>query len=132
MIDLVLAALFFPVSHFLISSTPVRGVFVILLGYKAKKRLPHYSHARNHADLALCCVLIGMPTAPVILFIGSLIARNPSDPTIQLIEAIVLLNIGLALFFGGLAKFPWMRKAVAAIQNRTRTLLTASRPNGRR
>jgi uncharacterized membrane protein len=32
MIDLVLAALFFPLSHFLISSTPVRGMLVNLLG----------------------------------------------------------------------------------------------------
>jgi uncharacterized membrane protein len=32
MIDLVLASLFFPLSHFLISSTPLRAIFVNLLG----------------------------------------------------------------------------------------------------
>jgi hypothetical protein len=111
---------------------PIIGA-LIFLGHQAEKRFPPNSNARNRADLALGCVLIGMPTVPVILSIGSLIARNPSDPTIQLIEAIVLLNVGLALFFGGLAKFPWMRKAVAAIQNRIRSLLNGTEAeNGRR
>jgi len=34
MVDLVLASLFFPLSHFLISSTPLRAMSVNLLGEK--------------------------------------------------------------------------------------------------
>jgi hypothetical protein len=102
---------------------PIIGA-LIFLGHRAEKRFPPNSNARNRTDLALGCAVLAMPGAPLIFFIGRLIVSNPSDPTIQIIETIGLFWIGLALFFGGLAKFPWMRKTVAAIQNRIRTMLT--------
>jgi hypothetical protein len=99
---------------------PIMGA-VIFIGHQVAKRYPSDSVERNRADLALGCVVIGMSGIPLLVAIGSLVIRNPTDPIILSIESFVGFWIALALFFGGLARFPWMRKAVAAIKNALRT-----------
>jgi hypothetical protein len=97
---------------------------LLLIGNKVADRYPNGSVVRDRTEMALGCGILALPGAPLILFIGSLIVRNPHEPIIQMIVAFGLFWLCTALIFGAMANFPWMQKAVAAICNRIRTLLS--------
>jgi hypothetical protein len=96
---------------------PIMGL-LIFIGNKVADRYPNESVVRERAEMALGCGILALPGAPLILFIGSLIVRNPHEPIIQLIVAFGLFWLCTALIFGALLKFPWVQKAVATIYNR--------------
>lgn len=95
---------------------------LIFIGKKVSYRYPNGSVVRDRSEMALGCGLLALPGTPLILFIGSLVARNPHDPIIQLIMAFVLFWLAAALIFGGLVKFPWMRNAVSTLHSRIRAM----------
>jgi hypothetical protein len=80
-------------------------IFALLaLGARLDKRYPAGSIQRNRADIALGCAFLALPGLPLIIAV-SIIMRNPNDPTVLLIEAIVAFNVVLVVFFGGLMLF---------------------------
>jgi hypothetical protein len=81
---------------------------------------------RNRIEMALGCGLILMPSIPLILGIGTIVVSNPTTPIVLALETLVAFWAGAVLLFGGLVKFPWMRKALATIQNRIRTALKSN------
>ncbi len=66
---------------------------------------------RNSAEMALGCARIAMPSIPLIVAIGTIIVRNPTDPKVLVFETFVAFWIGAAFLFGGLAIFLWMAKS---------------------
>jgi hypothetical protein len=69
------------------------------------ERYPAGSVQRNRTELALGCAVLALPGLSAVIAVGSILVRNPTDPTVVLIEVIVAFTLLPALFFGSLWVF---------------------------
>jgi hypothetical protein len=60
---------------------------------------------RNRTELALGCAVLALPGLSAVIAVGSILVRDPTDPTVVLIEVIVAFTLLPALFFGNLWLF---------------------------
>jgi uncharacterized membrane protein len=104
MIDLVLASLFFPLSHFLISSTPLRAILVNLLGERryslgysllAVAALVWLIFAYRHAPARPfwdAPKWLGLALSPVIVVSGILAVAGLTTPNPVIVRSEALFN----------------------------------------
>jgi len=104
MIDLVLASLFFPLSHFLISSTPLRAILVNLLGERryslgysllAVAALVWLIFAYRHAPAWPfwdATKWLGLALSPVIVVSGILAVAGLTTPNPVIVRSEALFN----------------------------------------
>jgi hypothetical protein len=95
-------------------------IAVIFFGVHYAERYPKDSSARRRVEIALGCVLIGMPAAPLLIAVGWVIVHNIRDTAAQVALVVGSLSIGSALIFGALVNYTWARTAL----DRIRTLLS--------
>jgi hypothetical protein len=75
---------------------------LLAVGKYTEKRYPEGSDARRRADTAGGCILIAMPSAPLVLLVGWLIVENIRSTTTQAILAVAAFLIGWTLVYGAL------------------------------
>ena len=91
-------------------------IFAVAFGSKmAAARYPENSPQRNRANMALGCAVIGMPSAPLIVFAVWFFLNAWSYPIWRWVAAYLALMFTLALFYGAMGKFPRFRWIVAKI-----------------
>jgi hypothetical protein len=114
------------VGWWLVLYYPIMGL-LIYLGKTLADKYPNGSVARDSGEMALGCGILLLPGAPLILFIGSLIVRNPHEPMIQVFVGFCLFWLCTALVFGALVKFPSVQRAVGTSYNHIRALMFLKR-----
>jgi hypothetical protein len=91
-------------------------IFAVTFGSKRlTDRYPEGSPQRSRAESALGCMVIAMPSAPVIVGAVWFVSKTWSDPILGWIEAFFALLLAFGLFHGAMIRSPWLRAVVAKI-----------------
>jgi hypothetical protein len=91
-------------------------IFAVIFGGKRlADRYPENSSQRGRAEMALGCAFMAMPTAPLIVGAVWVVSNTWTDPVLGWVEAYFALLFTLALFYGAMGKYPWLRELVAKI-----------------